>query len=133
MGPKSTILESLTAAQIQCPGAAPSTALLERSVRGLRIHKESDPAQPSCGHAGFRKELVCLTGTIAQIEQLAKAGDGIVRSFSERFVAVENTSASETATHDRDFALQIAKLTKAQILSLTPLRPHINCISRKRS
>ena len=42
-------------------------------------------------------------------------------------------SASGTASHDRDFALQIAKLTKAQILSLSPLRPHINCISRKRS
>ena len=137
MGPKSTILESLTAAQIQSPGAGPSTTLLEQLASGLRINKESGPARPSCSQAGFRKELVCLTSTIAQIEQFAEAGHGGVRSCSERFVAVrvalENMSASDTATHDRDFALQIAKLTKAQILSLTPLRPHINCISGKRS
>ncbi len=137
MGPKATILESLTAAQIRSPGAAPSTVLLEQLARGLRINKESGPARPSCRQAGFRKELVCLTSTIAQIEQFAKAGDGGVRCCSERFVAVrvalENTSAADTATHDRGFALQISKLTKAQILSLTPLRPHLNCISGKRS
>ncbi len=137
MGPKSTILESLTAAKIPSPGAAPSTTLLELLARGLRISKESGPARPSCGQAGFRKDLNSLNSTIAQIEQFAKAGDGAVRSFSKRVVAVrvalENMSASDTATQDRDFALQIAKLTKAQILSLTPLRPYINCISGKRS
>ncbi len=137
MGSKPTILESLTAAQISSPGAGPSTTLLDQLARGLRISKESGPVQSSCGQTGFRKELIGLTATIAQIEQLAKAGNGIARPFSERFVAVrvalENMSASETATHDRDFAFQIAKLTKAQILSLSPLRPHINCISRKRS
>jgi len=136
MGCKSTILESLTAAQIPSPGAAPSTTLLGQLARGLRINKESGPAQPSCCQTGFRKELIGLTGTVAQIEQLARADDGIVRSFSERLfavrVAVENMSACETATHDRDFALQIASLTKAQILSLTPHRPHINCILQKR-
>ena len=117
MGPKSTIVESLTAAQIPRLSAAPSTTFLEQLAPGLRINKESGPARPSCGQTGFRKELIGLTGTIAQIEQLAKAGDGIARPFSERFVAVrmalENMSASETATHDRDFALQLAKLTKA--------------------
>lgn len=137
MEPKSTMLESLTAAQIRSPGVAPSTTLLEQLARGFRINKEPSPARPSCGQAGSREELVRLTSTIAQIEQFAKAGDSGVRSYSERFVAVrvalENMSASYTATHDRDLALQIAKLTKAQILSLTPLRPHINCISRKRS
>ncbi len=137
MGPKSTILESLTAAQIPGPGAAPSTTLLEQLARGLRINNESGPARSSSGQAAFRMELICLTGMIAQIEQLAKAGSGAVRSCSERFVAVcvalENMRASDTATHDRDFALQIARLTKAQILSLTPLRPQVNCISVKRS
>lgn len=137
MGSKSTIVESLTAAQIPRLSAAPSTTFLEQLAPGLRINKESGPARPSYGQAGFGKELICLTSTIAQIEQFAKAGDSGVRSYSERFVAVrvalENMSASYTATHDRDLALQIARLTKAQILSLTPLRPHINCISRKRS
>ncbi len=136
MGSKSTILESLTAAQVPSLGAAPSTTLLEQLAHGLRINKESGPARPSCGQAGFRKELICLSGTIAQIEQFAKVGDSGVRTYSERFVAVrvalENMSASNTATDDRDFALQIARLTKAQILSLTPVRPHINCISQKR-
>ena len=137
MGSKSTILESLTAAQIPSPGAARATIVIEQLARGHRINSDSGPGRPSRGQAGFRKELISLTRTIAQIEQFAKAGDGGVRSGSERFVAVrlalENMSASDTATHDRDFALQIAKLTKAQILSLTPLRPHINCISGKRS
>ena len=136
MGSKSTIVESLTAAHVPSSGAAPSTLLLEQLALGLRINKESSPARPSCGQAGFRKELICLTRTIAQIEQFARAGDSGVRFCSGRFVAVrvalENMSASETATHDHDFAFQIAKLTKAQILSLTPLRPHINCSSQKR-
>lgn len=130
MEPKSTILGSLTAAQIPSPGAARAATVIEQLARGLRINSESDPGRPSRGQAGFRKELISLTSTIAQIEQFAKAGDGGVRSCSERFVAVsvalENTSAADTATHDRGFALQIAKLTKAQILSLTPLRPHLN-------
>ncbi len=136
MGPKATILESLTAAQIVGPSPAPSTTLPEQSACGLRINKESGPARPSCRQAGFRKELVSLTSTIAQIEQIGKAGDGAVRSYSERFVAVrialEIMSASDTATYDRDFALQIAKLTKAQILSLTSVRPHVTYISGKR-
>ncbi len=136
MGPKATILESLTAAQIKGPSPAPSTTLLEQSACGLRINKESGPARPSRSQAGFRKELICLTSTIAQIEQIGKAGDGAVRSYSARFVAVrialEIMSASDTATYDRDFALQIAKLTKAQILSLTSVRPHVTYISGKR-
>ncbi len=137
MGCKSTILKSLTAAQVPSSGAVPSRTLLEQLSQGLRINRESDPARPACGQAGFRKELICLTSTIAQIEQFAKAGGNEVQSYSERFVAgcvaLENRSASETATHDRDFALQIAKLTKAQILSLTLLRPPINCISQTRN
>jgi hypothetical protein len=137
MGRKATNLESLTAAQIRSPGAAASTTLLEQLARGLRINKESSPARPSCDPAGVRKELVCLTSTIAQIEQFAKAGDGGVRCCSQRLVAarvaLENTSAADTATHDRGFALQVSRLTEAQILSLTPLRPHLNYISGKRT
>lgn len=136
MRPKSTILESLTAAQLPSAGAAPSTTLLEQLGRGLRINEESDPARRSCRPARFGKELICLISTIAQIEQSGKAGTGGAYSYSERSVAVRvalaNMSASDTATHDRGFAHQIARLTKAQILSLTPLRPHVNCISGKR-
>ncbi len=137
MGPKSTILESLTAAQVTSPGAARATTVIEQLAHGLRISSESGLGRPSHGQDGFRKELISLTSTIALIKQFAKAGDGGDRSCSERFGAVrgalENRSASDRATHDWDFALQIAKLTKAQILSLTPLRPHINCISGKRN
>lgn len=124
MGPKSTIVESLTAAQIPRLSAAPSTTFLEQLAPGLRINKESGPARPSYGQTGFGKELICLTSTIAQIEQFAKAGHNAVRSLSERVAAVrvvlENSSAADTATHELGFAIQISKLTKAQILSLTP-------------
>ena len=126
MEPKSTMLESLTAAQIRSPGVAPSTTLLEQLARGFRINKEPSPARPSCGQAGSREELVRLTSTIAQIEQFAKAGHNAVRSLSERVAAVrvvlENSSAADTATHELGFAIQISKLTKAQILSLMPPR-----------
>lgn len=136
MGSKSTILESLTAAYIPSPDATPSTTLLEQMARGLRMNNESGAAQSSSARAGFRMELICPAGMIAQIEQSAKAGSSKVRSCSERFVgvcvALENMDAAETATHDRDFALQVARLTKAQILSLTPLRPHVDCISVNR-
>ena len=136
MGSKATILESLTAAQISSPGVKPPTTLIGQLALSLRINSESDAARPSCGRAVFHKELIGLISTIADIEQSAKSGDGTARSFSERIaavrVALENTSAAGTATHDPGFAIQSSKLTKAQVLSLIPLRPHINRTSGKR-
>ncbi len=136
MRPNSTTLDSITAAQMPSPGDARSTAFLKQLARGLRINRGPDSEQSSCPQVDVRKNLVCLTATIAQIELSARAGDGAVRSCSERFaaihVALENMSAAHTATHDRDFALQIARLTKAQMLSLAPLRPNIDRVSIKR-
>ncbi len=119
MGSKSTILQSLTAAQIPSPGARPSTTLIGQLARSIRINSESDAAQPSCGRAVFHEELIGLISTIAELEQSAEK-------------ALENTNAADTATGDHGFAIQTSKLTKAQVLSLTPLRPHINRISEKR-
>ena len=136
MGSKSTILESLTAAQISSPGAKPPTTLIGQLARSLRINSEPDAARPSCGRAVFHEGLIGLIGTIAEIEQSAKSGDRTSRSFPERIaavrVALENISAAGTATHDSGFAIQTSKLSKAQVLSLTPLRPHINRISGRR-
>ncbi len=136
MGSKSTILESLTAAQIPIPGDRPSTTLIGQLARSIRINCESDAAQPSCGRAVFHEESMGLISTIAELEQSAESGGGTARSFSERIaaarVALENTNAAGTATGDPGFAIQTSKLTKAQVLSLTPLRPHINRISEKR-
>jgi hypothetical protein len=135
MGSNSRILKSLTAAQFSSPVLASSTAFQRQLALGLRIRTASDLTDPSRGLAGRHQEAICLTGTMTQIEMLAKAGQGANRPRCDRVVvctALENISASQTATHDTRFALQTAALTKAQILSLTPLRPRIASSSANR-
>lgn len=138
MRPKSTILESLTAARIQEPCAVTPAIILypEHLQSELGSKEESGPTQAPRSPDGSHDKWEWLTRMIAQMKEFAEADDGIDRAFSERVapvrVALENTSAADTATHDRGFAIQVSKLTKAQVLSLTPRRARLSANQGRR-
>lgn len=97
---------------------------LERLSTGLRIKRGKDDPAGLIASDSLRSELSGINQVIEQIAVLSGQSGGLQAcqletDINTQQVAAENVQASEAAVRDTDFATEVAKLTRAQILVQT--------------